>query len=167
MISPLLRSIAVTRPYGGFNIGNPSSDGGIIVPPRVYSRLLRSGFGFTSCTTIGLVIDGTYKRAGLRIERRARPVRAAGPTRILNRAFLRRRREERTVVELLEHLERGVLELRREVDQIASVTPCRSNAGGLVGNGCVGCVRSPGTVDCGTGRSSIGHTGAPVRRSKT
>src|SRR5688572_28198533 len=48
-----------------------------------------------------------------------------------------------------------------------SVTPWRSYAGGFVGNGCVGCARSPGTVDGGTGRSSIGHTGAPVRRSST
>ena len=39
--------------------------------------------------------------------------------------------------------------------------PWRSNAGGLVGNGCVADVRSPGAVDCGTGRSSIGHTGTP------
>ena len=47
------------------------------------------------------------------------------------------------------------------------MTPCWSNAGGLVGNGCVGDVRSPGTVDCATGRSSIGQTGSPVARSNT
>ena len=41
-------------------------------------------------------------------------------------------------------------------------TPCRSNGAGLVGNGCVGLVRSFGTVDCGTGRSSIGQIGSPV-----
>ena len=46
-------------------------------------------------------------------------------------------------------------------------TPCRSNGGGFVGCGCVGAVRSPGTVDRGTGRSSIGQTGSPVTRSKT
>ncbi len=45
--------------------------------------------------------------------------------------------------------------------------PCRSNAGGFVGKGCVGDERSPGTVDCGTGRSSIGHTGRPLVRSST
>src|SRR5262245_32771410 len=44
---------------------------------------------------------------------------------------------------------------------------CRAYAGGLVGNGCVGDDFSPGTVDCGTGRSSIGQTGLPVTRSKT
>ena len=49
----------------------------------------------------------------------------------------------------------------------STVTPCRSNGGGLVGNGCVGDVCSPGVFDCGTGRSSIGHTGCPVTRSKT
>ena len=45
--------------------------------------------------------------------------------------------------------------------------PCRSNAGGRVGNGCVGEYHSPGTSPCGTGRSSIGQTGSPVARSKT
>src|SRR6202030_3896606 len=35
------------------------------------------------------------------------------------------------------------------------------------GKGCVGDVFSPGTSDCGAGRSSIGHTGWPVTRSKT
>ncbi len=49
----------------------------------------------------------------------------------------------------------------------SSVTPCASNGGGFVGNGCVGEERSPGTVDRGTGRSSIGQTGSPVTRSKT
>jgi hypothetical protein len=49
----------------------------------------------------------------------------------------------------------------------SAVILCRANGGGLVGNGCVGDVFSPGTVDCGTGRSSIGHTGLPFVRSKT
>ena len=49
----------------------------------------------------------------------------------------------------------------------SSVSPLRENGAGLVGNGCVGAACSPGTVDCGTGRSSIGHTGLPVTRSKT
>src|SRR3954469_7462778 len=48
-----------------------------------------------------------------------------------------------------------------------STTPLREYAGGLVGNGCVGEVFSPGTSVCGTGRSSIGHTGWPLIRSKT
>src|ERR1035438_7093385 len=43
----------------------------------------------------------------------------------------------------------------------------RPYAGGLVGNGCVGDVFSPGTSDWGTGRSSIGQTGWPVTRSNT
>ncbi len=47
------------------------------------------------------------------------------------------------------------------------VSPCRSNGAGFVGIGCVGELFSPGTVDFGTGRSSIGHTGLPVTRSKT
>jgi len=49
----------------------------------------------------------------------------------------------------------------------SSVSPLRENGAGLVGKGCVGAACSPGTVDGGTGRSSIGHTGLPVTRSKT
>ena len=45
--------------------------------------------------------------------------------------------------------------------------PCRSNAAGRVGNGWVGEYHSPGTLPAGTGRSSMGHTGSPVTRSKT
>src|SRR5262249_11941529 len=48
-----------------------------------------------------------------------------------------------------------------------SVNDCRANGGGAVGKGCVGDVFSPGASVCGTGRSSIGHSGAPVTRSKT
>ena len=49
----------------------------------------------------------------------------------------------------------------------STVMPCRSNGAGRVGKGWVGDVRSPGTSDCGTGRSSMGQTGSPVTRSKT
>jgi hypothetical protein len=48
-----------------------------------------------------------------------------------------------------------------------SVNDWRANGAGLVGNGCVGQLASPGTSDCGTGRSSIGNTGSPVLRSNT
>src|ERR1051326_3091921 len=48
----------------------------------------------------------------------------------------------------------GVKSIRSSGD-----TPWRSNAGGLVTNGCVGEYHSPGTSPFGTGRSSIGHTG--------
>src|SRR4030095_1213227 len=49
---------------------------------------------------------------------------------------------------------------------VKSITPSglaswRSNGAGLVGNGCRDAVFSPGTVDCGTGRSSIGHNAGP------
>jgi len=54
---------------------------------------------------------------------------------------------------------RGVKSIRS-----SSVIPCRSEAGGFVGNGCVRDALSPGTVADGTGRSSIGHTGLPVTR---
>src|SRR5688572_19015459 len=43
----------------------------------------------------------------------------------------------------------------------------RAYGAGLVGCGCVGDVFSPGTSDCGTGRSSIGQIGSPVARSNT
>ena len=36
-----------------------------------------------------------------------------------------------------------------------------------MGNGWVAADCSPGTFDCGTGRSSMGHSGSPVARSKT
>ena len=46
--------------------------------------------------------------------------------------------------------------------------PWYSNGAGRVGKGCVGQTTSPGmSVSVGTGRSSIGHTGSPVTRSKT
>src|SRR5215469_11137807 len=48
-----------------------------------------------------------------------------------------------------------------------SVKDCLANGGGLVGNGCVGQAASPATSDLGTGRSSTGHNGSPVTRSKT
>src|SRR6202040_329862 len=51
--------------------------------------------------------------------------------------------------------------------RFSSVEPWRSNGGGLVGKGCVGDVCSPGTVERGTGRSSIGQTGSPGFRSNT
>ena len=48
-----------------------------------------------------------------------------------------------------------------------SVNDWRANGGGAVGNGCVGQLFSPGTSLCGTGRSSIGQSGAPVIRLNT
>src|SRR5262249_11321060 len=55
----------------------------------------------------------------------------------------------------------------KSIKSSGTLTYCLAYAGGLVGNGCVGDVFSPGTSDCGTGRSSIGQTGSPVTRSKT
>ena len=49
----------------------------------------------------------------------------------------------------------------------SSLTPCSSNGGGQVGNGCVGDACSPSKSLFGTGRSSMGHSGVPVTRSKT
>ena len=43
----------------------------------------------------------------------------------------------------------------------------RASGPGLIGNGCVGHVASPGTVLWGTGRSSSPKTGSPVTRLKT
>ena len=47
------------------------------------------------------------------------------------------------------------------------VVTAGSNGGGFVGNGWVGEYHSPGTLPCGTGRSSMGQSGSPVARSKT
>src|SRR5687767_400794 len=56
----------------------------------------------------------------------------------------------------------GVKSIRSSI-----ITPCRSKAGGLDGNGCVGEYHSPGTSPMATGRSTIGQTGCPVARSNT
>ncbi|PYV86415.1 MAG: hypothetical protein DMG05_19760 [Acidobacteria bacterium] len=47
------------------------------------------------------------------------------------------------------------------------VTKILPSGGGLMGKGWVGQVASPGTLLCGTGRSSTGNKGSPVRRSST
>src|SRR5262249_24414721 len=49
----------------------------------------------------------------------------------------------------------------------SSRTPWMSIGAGRVGNGCVLAATSPGTLEGGTSRSSIGQTGSPVTRSKT
>src|ERR1700688_1122103 len=51
----------------------------------------------------------------------------------------------------------GVKSMRSSTEE-----PCRSYARGLDGNGCVGLVFSPGTVDCSTGFSSIGQIRLPL-----
>src|SRR5215475_890130 len=56
----------------------------------------------------------------------------------------------------------GVKSIRSSIED-----PCLSYVGGFDGNGCVALVFSPGTVDCSTGRSTIGQIGLPVTRSKT
>ena len=58
----------------------------------------------------------------------------------------------------------GMLFKPQRGDLLTTVIYC----GGFVGNGCVGQTCSPWTsVLVGTGRSSIGHTGLPLTRSKT
>ena len=49
----------------------------------------------------------------------------------------------------------------------ASVTSVGLTGGNCVENGWVGDVCSPGTVDCGTGISTIGQIASPVLRSST
>ena len=49
---------------------------------------------------------------------------------------------------------------------LSSFSPSGFSGAGCVGNGWVWASFSPGTIDCGTGRSSIGHTGSPVTRLK-
>ena len=57
-------------------------------------------------------------------------------------------------------------QLRREVDEIVDLDALMSVAQS-VGIGCVGEYHSPGTLPCGTGRSSIGQIGSPVSRFNT
>ena len=49
---------------------------------------------------------------------------------------------------------------------LSSGKPSGSSGAGLVGNGWVRAISSPGTMEAGTGSSSIGHTGSPVTRLK-
>ncbi len=49
----------------------------------------------------------------------------------------------------------------------SSRRPSGSKGAGFVGKGCVAEVFSPGTSVCGTGRSTIGHTGLPSSRLNT
>src|SRR5262249_62392072 len=58
----------------------------------------------------------------------------------------------------------GVKSIRSSGTLLRKLRAYRNPSGG---NGCVGDVFSPGTSDCGTGLSSIGHTGCPVTRSNT
>jgi hypothetical protein len=55
----------------------------------------------------------------------------------------------------------GVMSIRS-----SSRTPWISTGAGFVGKGWVAAAFSPGTVDGGAGRSSIGQSGVPVTRSK-
>ena len=185
------RSIAVMRPYGGLMSGSPCGPNmrgpggcaaalgrrraalGGVEPMRAGFRRRRlSGLRLMHEST--LVPDATYSMPVSGST--APPCQFAPPVmlgsistaRCAVRAGDDRRREERPELVLRDHLRRlrpcssGVKSIRS-----SSVTPWRSNGAGLVGNGCVGDVFSPGTSDCGTGRSSIGQTGGPVTRSKT
>ena len=96
---------------------------------------------------------------GLRIERAAAPVRAAPHARPHDRSLHRRRRVQRTHPVLLHLRLRRRLQLRRQIERVVERDALSANGGGLVGNGCVGDVSSPGTSLGGTGRSSIGQTG--------
>jgi hypothetical protein len=54
------------------------------------------------------------------------------------------------------------MQLRRVIDQVCLAETLSVERGGLVGKGCVGQASSPGALDFGTARSSMGHTGLPV-----
>src|SRR5215831_8470994 len=69
--------------------------------------------------------------ARLRIKRRSPPVGAASPSRHVDGSFLRRRRENRPVVELVEYFERLAVKLRSEVDQVFLCRPLQLKGCGL------------------------------------
>src|SRR6266508_2839691 len=137
--APDFRSIAVMRPYGGLLSG----------PAK------------------GIVIDGTYRipvsGSNAAPDQEAPPTAPGkimadsidggvykGPCPYLRRIASASRRSS------------GVKSIRSSTER-----PCRSNGAGFVGKGWVSELLSPGTVDCGTLRSSMGHIGFPVTRSKT
>ena len=58
-------------------------------------------------------------------------------------------------------------DLGRQVDQVVEGEALAVEGGGLGGERLRRRRALAGHVDCGTGRSSMGHTGLPVTRSKT
>src|SRR5215471_14124923 len=74
------------------------------------------------------------RAARLRIDRRARPVTSAAGTRLHDRAFERRRREERSDLERFHRREREGPDLRREVRQVVNRDALSLECGGLRGN---------------------------------
>src|SRR5207244_13149212 len=63
-------------------------------------------------------VSPDIEHAGLGIDRRSRPIAAAGDARHLNGAALGGRREQRTVVIFADDLEHLLAQLRREIDEI-------------------------------------------------
>ena len=101
--SPRFRSIAVMRPYGGFTSGRPR---GPWTSSRVDGAIAKVGLLRIAGNQVGDERVGHRRHvehAGLGIERRAGPIRAADRSRQLNRALQivravaldRRRREHR------------------------------------------------------------------------
>ena len=55
----------------------------------------------------------------------------------------------------------------KALPQISPDGKLLASGGGIEGNGCIAHAFSPGMSDAGTLRSSMGHNGLPVSRSKT
>src|SRR5437763_7116391 len=184
-ISPLFKSIAVMRPYGGLMIGRPCTKRPLLLSPppptagpvagtgllgsgawpvmKFMSDLRRSSGG-TSPSALACVFENTYmifvSGSYEPPSQLAPPVAAGrmsvarGPSHLLTTGGVK-------IGPILYFdtnstacaRSSGVKSIRSSID-----TPWRSNAGGLVGKGCVGEYHSPGTSPFATGRSSIGHT---------
>src|SRR5713101_8846063 len=73
------------------------------------------------------------EHAGLRIDRGTSPVAAATDTGYLNRATLRRRREQRATIVFGDDIDRFLAKLRREIDQILIAQALNIDRRGLAG----------------------------------
>src|SRR5262249_22442886 len=169
--SPLLMSIAVIRPYGGLTTGKPFRSGRAAPPPEMYGMFEKSGSG-RSAATLGCVYEPTYST--LVSGSNEPPSQFAPPVKLGSTSVplvpsaasasepgVKIGPLRNTFVPSTASLCSAAVKSMRS----SSVKPWRSNAGGFVGNGCVGDVTSPGTSDLPTGRSSIGQTGLPFVRS--
>src|SRR6267378_340245 len=73
------------------------------------------------------------EHAGLRIDRSTSPIAAAADTGYLNRATLRRRREQRAMIVFGDDIDRFLAKLRREIDQILIAQALNIDRRGLGG----------------------------------
>ena len=101
-----------------------------------------------------------------RLKGDAPPIRSTGHAWVLDRPGQARRGEDAVVAVALDQLPALAPVPGTEPQASSLLSVVGANGCGLVGNGWVGQLCSPGTSDRGTGRSSTGKIGSPVSRSR-